>query len=110
MDDTGSFWKLHAADGSVITARFVISAVGAFVRPREDVGIAGAKSFKGKVQRPTDWDHDYDMTGKAVGIIGTGASAVQIIPAIAPEVGHLTVFQRTRCGRFPSPTSRFPWR
>ena len=107
-DDAGCFWKLHAADGSVVTARFLISAVGAFVRPKEDVGIAGAKSFKGKVQRPTDWDHDYDMTGRAVGIIGTGASAVQIIPAIAPEVGHLTVFQRTPVWSIPKPDFRVP--
>lgn len=102
-DDAGSFWKLHTEDGSVVTARFVISAVGAFVRPKADIGIAGADSFGGKVQRPTDWDHEFDMTGKSVGIIGTGASAVQIIPAIAPQVSHLTVFQRTPVWSLPKP-------
>lgn len=107
-DDQGSFWKLHIHDGSVITARFLISAIGAFVRPKEDVGITGAKSFKGKVQRPSSWDHDYDMAGKTVGIIGTGASAVQLIPSIAPEVEHLTVFQRTPVWSLPKPDFAVP--
>lgn len=102
-DDEGRFWALHLNDGSVVTARFLISAIGAFVRPKEDVGIPGAKSFAGKIQRPTDWDHDYDMADKAVGIIGTGASAVQIIPAIASSVGSLTVFQRTPVWSVPKP-------
>ncbi|OHU53941.1 monooxygenase [Mycobacteroides chelonae] len=101
-DDAG-FWNLLTSDGSVITARFVISAVGAFVRPKADVGIAGADSFGGKVQRPTDWDRSYDMAGRRVGIIGTGASAVQIIPTIAPRVSHLSVFQRTPVWSLPKP-------
>ncbi|MGX1804209.1 flavin-containing monooxygenase [Nocardia sp. NPDC055321] len=96
-------WALHLEDGSVITARFVISAIGAFVRPKGDVGIPGADTFAGKVQRPTSWDGDFDMRGQRVGIIGTGASAVQIIPAIAPEVEHLTVFQRTPVWSVPKP-------
>lgn len=107
-DDEGGFWRLQLSGGEELTARFVISAVGAFVRPKEDIGIPGAKSFKGKVQRPTDWDHAYDMSGKRVGIIGTGASAVQIIPEIAPEVGHLTVFQRTPVWSVPKPDFRIP--
>jgi cation diffusion facilitator CzcD-associated flavoprotein CzcO len=102
-DDDGCFWELHVDDGSVVTARFLISAIGAFVRPKGDVGIPGLNSFSGKIQRPTSWDHDHDMAGKAVGIIGTGASAVQIIPAIAPIVGTLTVFQRTPVWSVPKP-------
>ncbi|MFE9575009.1 flavin-containing monooxygenase [Nocardia sp. NPDC006044] len=107
-DDTSNYWKLHTADGTIITTRFLISAVGAFVRPREDPGIAGWKSFKGKIQRPSDWDHDYDHTGKKVGIIGTGASAVQIIPSIAPEVAELGVFQRTPVWSLPKPDFAMP--
>ncbi|KUH81974.1 NAD(P)/FAD-dependent oxidoreductase [Mycobacterium sp. IS-1556] len=107
-DDEGRFWKLHMHDGSIVTARFLVSAVGAFVRPKEDVGIPGAKSFKGKVLRPSSWDHDYDLSGKAVGIIGTGASAVQIIPSIAPEVKNLTVFQRTPVWSVPKPDFAVP--
>lgn len=107
-DDDHGFWVLTMADGATVTARFVISAVGAFVRPKEDVGIPGAKSFAGKVLKPTSWDYDYDLAGKSVGIIGTGASAVQIIPAIADEVGSLTVFQRTPVYCIPKPDFRVP--
>ncbi|WP_194832925.1 NAD(P)/FAD-dependent oxidoreductase [Nocardia sp. XZ_19_369] len=107
-DDDSGYWKLRLTDGSVVTARFVISAVGAFVRPKDEVGIPGTRSFKGKVLRPSDWDHDYDLSGKTVGIIGTGASAVQIIPSIAPEVGQLTVFQRTPVWSLPKPDFRIP--
>ncbi|MFB8004866.1 flavin-containing monooxygenase [Nocardia sp. NPDC056000] len=107
-DDGDSDWKLHIADGSVVTARFLISAVGAFVRPKQDDGIPGRQSFGGKVQRPTSWDHGFDMTGKRVGIIGTGASAVQIIPSIAPDVEHLTVFQRTPVWSLPKPDFALP--
>lgn len=101
-------WELNLSSGETVTARFVISAVGAFVRPKGDVGIPGADTFRGKVQRPTDWDHDYDMAGKSVAIIGTGASAVQIIPAIAPAVGELTVFQRTPVWSVPKPDFAVP--
>ncbi|MFE6861591.1 flavin-containing monooxygenase [Nocardia sp. NPDC057668] len=102
-DGESRCWVLHLGDGTEVTARFVISAIGAFVRPKGDVGIPGADSFRGKVQRPTSWDGDYDLSGKSVGIIGTGASAVQIIPAIAAEVGALTVFQRTPVWSVPKP-------
>ncbi|MET9489768.1 NAD(P)/FAD-dependent oxidoreductase [Nocardia sp. NPDC006630] len=93
-DETHRRWALHTADNQVITARFVISAVGAFLRPRVD-GIAGLDDFAGTVQRPAAWDHAHDMAGKRVAVVGTGASSVQITPAIAPEVGHLDVYQRT---------------
>ncbi|WP_306358596.1 MULTISPECIES: NAD(P)/FAD-dependent oxidoreductase [unclassified Nocardia] len=107
-DDAAGHWNLRLADGSTVTARFVISAVGAFVRPREDVGIPGARSFQGTVLRPSSWDHDYDLSGKRVGVIGTGASAVQIIPSIAPRVERLTVFQRTPVWALPKPDMAIP--
>ncbi|WP_194820254.1 NAD(P)/FAD-dependent oxidoreductase [Nocardia sp. XZ_19_385] len=107
-DDDAEYWTLHLTDGTTVTARFVISAVGAFVRPKADVGIPGARSFKGMVLRPSSWDHDYDLAGKRVGIIGTGASAVQIIPSIAPEAGRLSVFQRTPVWSLPKPDFRIP--
>ncbi|TLG00360.1 hypothetical protein FEK35_24270 [Nocardia cyriacigeorgica] len=94
--------------GAVVTAHFAISAVGAFVRPKADVGISGASSFRGKVLRPSSWDDDYDLTGKRVGIIGTGASAVQIDPSIAPQVEQLTVFQRTPVWVLPKPDFQVP--
>lgn len=102
-DSTAQLWRLHTAAGDVITARFVISAIGAFINPKTDPGIPGLDSFRGKVMRPTAWDHSYDLTGKRVGVVGTGASSVQITPAIAPHVGSLTVFQRTPVWCLPKP-------
>ncbi|MFH5229319.1 flavin-containing monooxygenase [Antrihabitans spumae] len=109
-DETNQLWAIHTADGEVVTARFLISAVGAYIVAKEDPGIAGFADFGGKILRPTDWDHDYDLTGKRVAVIGTGASSVQITPAIAPEVAHLDVYQRTPVWCVPKPdlTMR-PW-
>lgn len=102
-DDTAQLWRVHTAAGEVITVRFVISAIGAFINPKIDPGIPGLDSFRGKVLRPTAWDHSYDLAGKRVGVVGTGASSVQITPAIAPHVGSLTVFQRTPVWCLPKP-------
>ncbi|WP_232784461.1 flavin-containing monooxygenase [Mycobacteroides chelonae] len=107
-DDTRHCWSLHTADGTVITARFLISAVGAFIRPKQNPGIAGVEDFEGKIQRPSSWDHDYDLTGRRVGVIGTGASSVQIVPAIAGQVESLTVFQRTPVWCVPKPDFAMP--
>ena len=63
--------------------------------------IDGVDSFAGLTMHTARWDHDQDLTGKRVAIIGTGASAVQVIPEIAPIVKHLTVFQRTPIWCFP---------
>lgn len=104
-DDAGHFWRLHLADGSEITARFVISGVGAFITPK-DAPIPGLDSYRGFVQRPGRWDNSFDHQGKRVGVVGTGASAVQIIAAIAPEVEQLTVFQRTPPWCLPRPNVR----
>lgn len=57
--------------------------------------IKGIEKFKGKVFHSSKWEHDYDLNGKSVASIGTGGSAIQYIPEIAPEVKQLYVFQRT---------------
>lgn len=96
-DETNKFWRLQIrteSGVSEVTSRFVISAIGPFVEPKA-VDIDGVESFNGKLITSQEWDHDYDLTGKRVAIIGTGASAVQIIPEIAAKVKHLDVFQRT---------------
>lgn len=100
-DEHASHWKLYTANGELITAQFVVSAVGAFLDPKKDPGIDGWRSFQGKVLRPTDWDHGYDATDKRVAIIGTGASSVQIAPVIAKVAAHLDVYQRTPVWCFP---------
>jgi cation diffusion facilitator CzcD-associated flavoprotein CzcO len=107
-DDTNHMWRLQIAGREQeLTARFVVSAIGAFVEPKP-VDIAGVDDFAGKVIRSSSWDHDYDLRGKRVAVVGTGASAVQIIPEIAPIVGHLDVYQRTPIWVGPKPDYPVP--
>ena len=92
-DEEDHLWRLDVG-GEEVTARFVISAIGPFVDPRP-AEIDGLDDFEGKLIHSARWDHDYELAGKRVAIVGTGASAVQIIPSIAPEVARLDVYQRT---------------
>ncbi len=85
-------WKLIDQRGRVTTVRMLIAGLGPLNRPKLP-DIKGRDSFQGKVQHSSRWDKDYDLKGKRVAVIG--ASAVQIIPALAPEVARLIVFQRT---------------
>lgn len=94
-DESEHLWRLEVNGGErEITARFVVGAIGAFVDPKP-AQIAGLDDFAGKLIHSARWDHDYDLTGKRVAVVGTGASAVQIVPSIAPEVERLDVYQRT---------------
>jgi cation diffusion facilitator CzcD-associated flavoprotein CzcO len=86
--------------GGEVTTRFVISASGVLTVPKLP-DIDGVDCFDGVTMHTARWDHSKDLTAKRVAIIGTGASAVQIIPEIAPIVSHLTVFQRTPIWCFP---------
>lgn len=92
-DESELRWEIETAQGE-LTADVVVSATGPLSEPKlpEIPGLAG---FPGKVFHSARWDHDYDLRGKRVAVIGTGASAIQIVPAIAPDVQRLTLFQRT---------------
>jgi cation diffusion facilitator CzcD-associated flavoprotein CzcO len=94
FDDEIHVWRVRTDAGDVLTARYVIGATGALTQPKPPA-VPGLDEFAGTVMHTARWDHSQDLRGKRVAIIGTGASALQVIPAIAPEVGHLTVFQRT---------------
>ncbi|MEU2035714.1 flavin-containing monooxygenase [Nocardia amamiensis] len=91
-DDT-ALWEIESTQGR-FTANTVVSAVGALCEPALP-DIKGISQFEGEVFHSARWNHDVDLTGKRVAIIGTGASAIQIVPAIAPKVGRLDVYQRT---------------
>ncbi|MEU4728195.1 NAD(P)/FAD-dependent oxidoreductase [Streptomyces sp. NPDC023588] len=86
-------WEIETARGE-LTADVVVSATGPLSEPKTPE-IPGLAQFPGKVFHSARWDHDYDLTGKRVAVVGTGASAIQIVPAIAPDVQRLTLFQRT---------------
>jgi len=96
--DTDLRWtvRVRGADGgeTSIAADAVISAVGQLNRPLMP-DIPGRDAFEGESFHSARWNPDVDLTGKRVAVIGTGASAVQFIPEIAPQAGELTVFQRT---------------
>ncbi|WP_410876287.1 flavin-containing monooxygenase [Nocardia sp. A7] len=106
FDEEADRWVLHTTDGE-LTARFVISATGVLTRPKLPE-IPGIESFTGTTMHTSRWDHRQDLRGKRVAIIGTGASAVQVIPEIASQVQHLTVFQRTPIWCLPRPDLPLP--
>ena len=92
-DDATQRWHVRTSAGE-LTADVVVSASGALSDPRLP-DIDGIDSFQGEVFHSARWRHDYDLTGKRVAVIGTGASAIQIVPEIADRVAHLDVYQRT---------------
>jgi cation diffusion facilitator CzcD-associated flavoprotein CzcO len=94
FDEATNRWRLRTSDGQVSEVRVVIVGAGGLSRPAYPE-IPGLQAFKGKVMHSARWDGDYPLEGKTVAVIGTGASAVQIVPAIAGRVGRLHVFQRT---------------
>jgi cyclohexanone monooxygenase len=99
FDDTEDLWRVETPAGP-LTARHLINAAGVLNVPKLP-DIDGVGDFAGTTVHTARWDHRVDLAGKRVAVIGTGASAVQVIPEIAPIVAHLTVFQRTPIWCFP---------
>lgn len=87
-------WELFCGDGRRRRARFLVAATGLFTTPVMPE-IPGRESFRGSAFHSSRWDHGISLDGRRVAVIGTGASAVQIVPSIAPRVRALHVFQRT---------------
>jgi cation diffusion facilitator CzcD-associated flavoprotein CzcO len=94
FDDESHCWRIDLDSGETLTARFLVNASGVLTVPHLP-DIDGVEDFAGITMHTARWDHSQDLAGKRVAIIGTGASAVQVIPEIAPIVERLTVFQRT---------------
>jgi len=86
-------WRLRTSKGE-FTADFLVSAAGALSEPALP-NLPGLAQFQGKVFHSARWDHGYDLAGKRVAVIGTGASAIQFVPRIQPKVEKLHLFQRT---------------
>ncbi|MFW0785471.1 NAD(P)/FAD-dependent oxidoreductase [Gordonia sp. CPCC 206044] len=92
-DCTTDEWVAETSDG-IIRARHLVAAPGALSEPGVP-DIPGRDEFTGAVFHTARWRHDHDLTGRNVAVVGTGASAIQVVPEIVDRVGHLTVFQRT---------------
>ena len=90
----------------MLSARYLITATGFLSQPKMP-DIAGITTFEGKVIHTTEWEDDFDPTGRRVGIIGTGATAVQLIPKLAEKAAELTVYQRTPIWVAPKIDLRF---
>jgi cation diffusion facilitator CzcD-associated flavoprotein CzcO len=98
-------WEVYCSGERRYRARVLISACGGLSRPSLP-DIPGVERFEGKAFHTARWDHDYVLEGKRVAVIGTGASAIQVVPAIAGRVKALTLFQRTPPWVLPKPDMR----
>ncbi|WP_458319088.1 flavin-containing monooxygenase [Mycolicibacterium brisbanense] len=106
-DEETAHWQVSVADGETLRARYLLTATGFLSQPHTP-DIAGIDSFAGRIIHTTDWDDGYDLSGRSVAIIGTGATAVQLIPELARRVTALTVYQRTPIWVVPKIDVRFP--
>lgn len=92
-DDAAQLWRIETSRGR-FNASVLVMAAGALSEPSLP-NLHGLDKFKGKVFHSARWDHGYDLTGKRVAVVGTGASAIQFVPEIQPVVERLHIFQRT---------------
>lgn len=94
FDESSGVWRVTLTDGQTHTAKVLISGTGQLSRPALPK-VPGLAQFKGPSFHSAHWDHSVDLAGQRVAVIGTGASAIQFVPAIAPKVAQLLVFQRS---------------
>src|SRR5438874_397827 len=92
-DDDAQRWRITTSYGE-LTARALASAAGPLSEPRLP-DVPGLHDFEGAVFHSASWDHDHDLSGERVAVIGTGASSIQFVPQIQPRVAELHLFQRT---------------
>ena len=93
-DDDAQQWRVRLSDGSEVTSTTLITASGGLSEPRLP-DIDGIDGFQGEIFHSARWNHDVDLTGKRVAVVGTGASAIQIVPEVRKVAAHLDVYQRT---------------
>ena len=106
FDATSGVWTVRVKDALPLSARAIVLGNGALSIPSYP-DIPGLADYRGATFHSARWDHSYDLKGKTVAVIGTGASAIQFVPEIAPAVGKLHLFQRTPPWIFPKPDGPF---
>lgn len=94
FEQASGLWRVIGKDGQHYLAQALVSACGQLNQPAYP-RIPGLESFAGEAFHSARWNHAYDLAGKRVAVIGTGASAIQFVPEIVPKVQHLTLFQRS---------------
>jgi cation diffusion facilitator CzcD-associated flavoprotein CzcO len=100
FDEAENRWVLTLSTGEEHRADVLIAATGQLSRPSRPA-VPGLENFRGTVFHSAEWDHEHDASGKRVAVIGTGASAIQFVPAVAPATASLAVFQRSAPFVFP---------
>ena len=106
-DEDACTWTVQTAAGERYEAEALILATGQLHQPQRPA-LAGAETFAGHSFHSAEWDHSYPLAGKRIAVVGTGASAVQFVPEIAPEAGRLTIFQRTGNWFLPRDNRPYP--
>lgn len=106
-DEDAAIWRVALADGQTMTSRYLITATGFLSQPHTPE-IPGIHDFAGKIIHTANWDDSYNPANRKIGIIGTGATAVQLIPELAESAADLTVYQRTAIFVVPKIDIRFP--
>ncbi|WP_293368881.1 NAD(P)/FAD-dependent oxidoreductase [Nevskia sp.] len=101
-DDRAATWTVTTADGRSYSANVLVSGMGGLSNPAMP-NVKGLEKFKGKAFHSAHWDHNYDLTGKKVAVIGTGASAIQFVPQIQKAAGRVDLYQRTAPWIMPKP-------
>ncbi|MBN3820489.1 NAD(P)/FAD-dependent oxidoreductase, partial [Paraburkholderia sp. Se-20369] len=108
-DEPQALWRVTLADGTELSAALLVSGTGQLSRPALPK-LPGMETFRGHAFHSAHWDHTYPLAGKRVAVVGTGASAIQFVPAIAGAVKSLTVFQRSPAYLMPRPDRPYrPW-
>lgn len=105
-DETAASWTVTCADGTVREADVVVSAMGQLSNPVVP-RVPGLDTFAGPAFHSAQWRHDVDLRGKRVAVVGTGASAIQLVPGIVDQVGAMTVFQRSAPYVVPKPDQEY---
>ncbi|AOJ05308.1 alpha/beta hydrolase [Burkholderia mayonis] len=101
-DERRSLWRVALTDGTIVATTLLVTATGQLSRPILPK-LAGIETFEGHAFHSAHWDHGYALSGKRVAVVGTGASAIQFVPAIANDVDRLTIFQRSPAYILPRP-------
>ena len=101
-DEAAAMWTVTTRKGEVHRANVLVSGMGGLSTPAYPT-LKGLENFKGKTFHSADWDHGYDLAGKRVAVIGTGASAIQFVPNVAEKVARLDLYQRTPVWIIPKP-------
>ncbi|WP_158889156.1 flavin-containing monooxygenase [Amycolatopsis anabasis] len=100
-------WVVSTKSGEEFVGQFLVSGVGGLHIPQIPA-LPGIERFQGQTWHSAQWNHEYDLTGKRVAVVGTGASAIQFVPQIAPDVAELHLFQRTPPWIMPKPDHAMP--